>query len=131
MKHLGSKLCPLAGLEWGTPRTAAEALKEMAVSTKAITLIAATRRSKAQDRDGSCHSSPHLPEEVALDSRAPSPADRRWPHTSPGRAGSVDRKAWRMQSPSLSWSVRPVGGHRPGLSCPRGPARQQGGKVRD
>nr|XP_019613100.1 PREDICTED: kinesin-like protein KIF19 [Rhinolophus sinicus] len=64
VKHLGSKLCPLAGLEWGTPRTAAEALKEMAVSTKAITLIAATRRSKAQDRDGSCHSSPHLPEEA-------------------------------------------------------------------
>ncbi|XP_048080448.2 kinesin-like protein KIF19 [Ursus arctos] len=81
VKNLVSKLCSPTGLDLGTPRMAAEAggpalsaqaLKEMAVSTKSIALIAATRRSKAQDREGgSGHSSLHLPEEVALDSRDP------------------------------------------------------------
>ncbi|XP_019492965.1 PREDICTED: kinesin-like protein KIF19 [Hipposideros armiger] len=108
MKNLVSKLCSPAGWECGTPRMAAEDLKEMAASTKTIALLAATRRSKAQDRDGSHHSSPHLPEEVAPDARDPSPADRKWPHTSPGRDGSVDRKAWSTQSASLSRSVQPA-----------------------
>lgn len=115
---------------------AAEDLKEMAASTKTISLLAATRRSKAQDCDGSHHSSPHLPEEAAADARDPSPADRKWPLTSPGRDSSVDRKAWSTRSASLSWSVQPVGvqpvgRYWPGRSSPRGPARQRGGKARD
>ena len=129
MKNLVSKLCSPTGLDLGASRMAAEAsgpalsaqaLKEMAVGTKSIALIAATRRFKAQDREGgSGHSSLHLPEEVALDSRDPkagvtpdpSPADRRWPLASPGRNRSVERKARRKRSPSLTWSVQPVGGH--------------------
>lgn len=129
MKNLVSKLCPPTGLDLGRLRMAAEgggpalsaqALKEMAVSTKSIALIAATRRSKAQDREGgSGHSSLHLPEKVALDSKdpkasvtpEPSPAERRWPLASPGRDHSAERKARRKRSPSLTWSVQPVGGH--------------------
>ncbi|KAI5935818.1 kinesin-like protein KIF19 isoform X1 [Manis javanica] len=126
VKHLASKLCSPAGSELGTPRTAAEtggpalhvqALQEMVASTKSIALIAATRRSKAQDREGgSGHSSLHLPDEVALDSRDPkpsitpalSPVDRRWLHASPGRDCTVERKPGRKRSPSLPWSVQPV-----------------------
>ncbi|XP_058426523.1 kinesin-like protein KIF19 [Diceros bicornis minor] len=110
VKNLVSKLCSPAGLELGPVQTAAEAglsaqaLKEMAVSTKSIALIAATRRSKAQDREGgSGRSSLHLPEEVAPD---PSPADGRWPHVSPCRDRSVERKARRRRSPSFTWSVQ-------------------------
>lgn len=131
MKNLVSKLCSPTGLDLGTPRMAAEAggpalsaqaLKEMAMSTKSIALIAATRRSKAQDREGgSGHSSLHLPEEVALDSRDPkvsvtpnpSPADRRRSLASPGRDCSAERKPRRKRSPSLTWSAQPVGGHWP------------------
>lgn len=120
MKNLVSKLCSPAGRERGTPRMAAEDLKEMAASTKTIVLLAATRRSTAQDCDGSQHSSPRLPEEAAADARDPSPADRKWPHTSLGRDGSVDRKAWSTRSASFSQSVQPVGvqpvgGHWPGV----------------
>ncbi|XP_073742445.1 kinesin-like protein KIF19 [Callorhinus ursinus] len=126
MKNLVSKMCPPTGLdlarsqmaaEAGGPALSAQALKEMAMSTKSIALIAATRRSKAQDREGgSGHSSLHLPEEVALDSRdpkasvtpEPSPAEQRWPLASPGRGGSAERKTRRKRSPSLTWSVQPV-----------------------
>ncbi|XP_022356112.1 kinesin-like protein KIF19 [Enhydra lutris kenyoni] len=126
VKNLVSKLCSMTSPELGTSRAAAEAsspalsaqaLEDMAASTKSIALIAAARRFKAQDRGwGSGHSSLHLPEEVALDSRdpkasvttAPSPADRRWPLASPGRDHSVERKARRKRSPSLTWSVQPV-----------------------
>lgn len=129
MKNLVSKLCSPTGLDLGTPRMAAEAggpalsaqaLKEMAVSTKGIARIAATRRSKAQEREGGRgHSSLHLPEEVALDSRDPkasvtpdpSPADRRRPLASPGRDRSAERKHRRKRSPSLTWNAQPVGGH--------------------
>uniref|UniRef100_M3Z2L4 Uncharacterized protein n=1 Tax=Mustela putorius furo TaxID=9669 RepID=M3Z2L4_MUSPF len=106
-----------AAAEASSPALSAQALEDMAVSTKSIALIAAARRFKAQDRGwGSSHSSLHLPEEVALDSRdpkasvtpAPSPADRRWPLASPGRDHSVERKARRKRSPSLTWSVQPV-----------------------
>ncbi|KAK2508226.1 hypothetical protein MC885_013574, partial [Smutsia gigantea] len=126
VKHLASKLCSPAGSELGAPRTAAEAgspasrvqaLQEMAASTKGIALIAATRRSRAQDREGSSgRSSLHLPEDVALDSRDPkpsitldlSPADGRWPHTSPGRDCAMERKAGRKRSPFLPWSMQPA-----------------------
>ncbi|XP_032728213.1 kinesin-like protein KIF19 [Lontra canadensis] len=126
VKNLVSKLCSMTSPDLGTLQAAAEAsspalstqvLEDMAMSTKSIALIAAARRFKAQDRGwGSGHSSLHLPEEVALDSRdpkasvtpAPSPADRRWPLASPGRDHSVERKARRKRSPSLTWSVQPV-----------------------
>ncbi|XP_070088670.1 kinesin-like protein KIF19 [Equus caballus] len=99
------------GPEPGSPRTAeaplsARALKEMAASTKSIARIAATRRSRAQDREaGSGRSSRHLPEEVA---RGPSPADRRWPHASLCRDHSGERKARSQRSPSVTWSVQPA-----------------------
>ncbi|XP_036913823.1 kinesin-like protein KIF19 [Sturnira hondurensis] len=104
-----SKLCSPAGSELDTPRAAAAALKEMALGTKSIALIAATRRSKAQDLEGgSGHSSRHRPEEVASASRDPSPADRRWPRASVGRGGSVERKASRKRSPLLTWGSQPA-----------------------
>lgn len=118
MKNLVSKLGAPAGLDLGASRMAAEAggpalsaqtLKEMAMSTKSIALIAATRRSKAQDREGgSGRSSLHLPEDMALDSRDPSPADRRWPHASPGRDRSAEKARGKL-SPSLTWSIQTVG----------------------
>ncbi|XP_035870423.1 kinesin-like protein KIF19 [Phyllostomus discolor] len=106
-----SKLCsPVAGLELDTPRAAAAALKEMALGTKSIALIAATRRSKAQDREGaSGRSSLHRPEEVARDPRDPRPADRRGPHARAGRGGSAERKASRKRAPLLlTWGAQPV-----------------------
>ncbi|XP_021109863.1 uncharacterized protein LOC110348179 [Heterocephalus glaber] len=117
MKSLISKLNPLVGLELGTPwlsgeagspALSAQALKEMALGTKSIARIAASRRSKAQDREGSSSgSSRHLLEEAGLDSRdpkpsatpAPSPADRRW---------LPARKVRRKRSPSVTCSMRPV-----------------------
>ncbi|XP_049495089.1 kinesin-like protein KIF19 [Panthera uncia] len=117
VKNLVSKLGAPAGLDLGASRMAAEAggpalsaqtLKEMAMSTKSIALIAATRRSKAQDREGgSGRSSLHLPEDMALDSRDPSPADRRWPHASPGRDRSAEKARGKL-SPSLTWSMQTV-----------------------
>ncbi|XP_004394262.1 PREDICTED: kinesin-like protein KIF19 [Odobenus rosmarus divergens] len=116
MKNLVSKVCPPTGLDLGRsqmaveasgPALSAQALKEMAMSTKSIALIAATRRSKAQDREGgSGHSSLHLPEEVALDSRDPKASVT--PEPSPGSDGSAKRKARRKWSPSLTWSAQPV-----------------------
>ncbi|KAM8952137.1 kinesin-like protein KIF19 [Lycaon pictus] len=124
VKNLVSKLCSPTGRDLGASQVAAEAgglalspqaLKEMAMSTKSIALIAATRRSKAQDREGGGgRSSIRLLEEVAPDSRDPkasvtpdpSPADRRWPLASPGRHCSTERKARRKRSPSLTWSVQ-------------------------
>ncbi|KAM9725157.1 kinesin-like protein KIF19 [Dama dama] len=123
MKTLVSKLCSPAGREPGTPtpRTAAEAglsaqaLKEMAVGTKSIALIAATRRSRAQDREGgSGRSSLHPAEEVAPDPKDPKPsvtpettlANRKWPQASPGRALSAERKARGKPSPLLTRSVQ-------------------------
>ncbi|XP_069341779.1 kinesin-like protein KIF19 [Eulemur rufifrons] len=121
LKSLVSKLYP-AGPELSTPRLAgeagspalsAQALQEMAVGTKSIALIAATRRSKAQDREGSSgRSSRHPLEEVAPDSGDlkpsttpdPSPADRRRSHAGPCRDRSVERKTRKKRSPSLPWS---------------------------
>ncbi|XP_072609399.1 kinesin-like protein KIF19 isoform X1 [Vulpes vulpes] len=129
VKNLVSKLCSPTGRDLGASQVAAEAgglalsaqaLKEMAVSTKSIALIAATRRSKAQDREGGGgRSSIRLLEEVALDSRDPkasvtpdpSPADRRWPLASPGKDCSTERKARRKRSPSLTWSVQTAAEH--------------------
>ncbi|XP_065775318.1 kinesin-like protein KIF19 [Muntiacus reevesi] len=130
MKTLVSKLCSPASREPGTPtsRTVAEAglsaqaLKEMAVGTKSIALIAATRRSRAQDREGSSgRSSLHPAEEAAPDPKDPKPsvttetipADRKWPQASPGRACSAERKARGKPSRLLTGSVQPSS---PGLS---------------
>ncbi|XP_013008244.1 kinesin-like protein KIF19 isoform X2 [Cavia porcellus] len=126
MKSLISKLSPSAGLESGTPwligeagspALSAQALKEMALGTKSIARIAASRRSKAQDRESSSsHSSCHLLEEAALDSRDPkpsatpnpSPAEKRWLPASPSRDRSMERKATRKQSPSVTRSMQLV-----------------------
>ncbi|XP_062946031.1 kinesin-like protein KIF19 [Cynocephalus volans] len=113
MKSLVSKLYPTTGLDG--PALSTEVLQEMAVGTKSIALIAASRRSKVQDQDGcSSRSSRHLLEEAALDSRDPKPratsdsnlADRRWPHASPCRYQSVEKKARKKRSPSLTRSVQ-------------------------
>ncbi|XP_023378148.1 uncharacterized protein LOC111730954 isoform X1 [Pteropus vampyrus] len=103
LKGLVSKLGSPAGLQLGSPRQAAEALKEMAVSTKSIALIAATRRSKAQDREAGSHRSPHHPPEGR---RGPSPADGGWPCTSCSRGSSVERKAKTGRSPALTQSLQ-------------------------
>ncbi|XP_053512973.1 kinesin-like protein KIF19 [Artibeus jamaicensis] len=104
-----SKLCSPAGPELDTPSAAAAALKEMVLGTKSIALIAATRRSKAQDLEGgSGLSSLHRPEEAASDSRDPSPADRRWPRASVGMGSSAERKASRKRSPLLTWGLQPA-----------------------
>ncbi|XDB64709.1 hypothetical protein ABFV05_018325 [Capra hircus] len=125
VKTLVSKLGSPAGREPGTPtpRTAAEArlsaqaLKEMAAGTKSIALIAAARRSRAQDREGSSgRPSPHPPGEAAPDPKDPkpsiapetSPADRTWPQASPGRARSAEKKARGKPSPPLTRSVQPA-----------------------
>ncbi|XP_055266403.1 kinesin-like protein KIF19 isoform X2 [Moschus berezovskii] len=145
MKTLVSKLCSPAGREPGTPtpRTAAEAglsaqaLKEMAIGTKSIALIAATRRSRAQDHEGSSgRSSLHPPEEAASDPKDPkssvtpetSLADRKWPQASPGRARSAE-KARGRRSPPLTRSVQlatgklppPSTDHRAGSQPPPAP----------
>lgn len=105
-KSLVSRLQPTAGLEQRPPQPAgemsspplsAQALKEMALGTKSIALIAASRRCKVYDKEGG-----------SLDSRDPSPADWRWPHASPSRGHSLDRKAGRKRSPSLTWSLQQV-----------------------
>ncbi|XP_036097980.1 kinesin-like protein KIF19 [Molossus molossus] len=100
-------------LEPGPPRTVAGDLEDMAASTRGIALIAATRRSKVQDPGGgSSRSFLHLPEELALDSRDPSPADSRWPRASPGRDCSVEGKARRKRSPCCTCAqlgLQPVG----------------------
>lgn len=80
-----------------SPLLSAQALKEMALGTKSIALIAASRRCKVYDRESGC-----------LDSRDPSPADWRWPHASPSRDRSLDRKAGRKRSPSFTWSLQQV-----------------------
>lgn len=104
-----SKLYPSASLDLGPTSMVAgealstQALREMAEGTKGIALIAASRRSKAQDRDGgSGRSSLHLPEDAALDSRDSSPSDRRWRHASPSRDRSLERRARKKRSPSLT-----------------------------
>ncbi|XP_016068445.1 PREDICTED: kinesin-like protein KIF19 [Miniopterus natalensis] len=108
-KNLVSKLSSPAHPELGPPRVAAVDLKEVAQSTKSIALIAASRRSKAQDHEcGSGRSSLHLPEEVAPDSRDLSPADRRWPCASPGRDSSSESKARRKRSPGLPCGAQPA-----------------------
>nr|KAF6447613.1 hypothetical protein HJG63_012019 [Rousettus aegyptiacus] len=103
LKGLVSKLGSPAGLRMGSPRRAAEALKEMALSTKSIALVAAARRSKAQDRGASSRrSSLHPPE----GSRDPSPADGRWPCSSRARGHSVERKASTGPSPCLTHGLQ-------------------------
>ncbi|XP_006889798.1 PREDICTED: kinesin-like protein KIF19-like [Elephantulus edwardii] len=129
VKDLVSKLCSPVGLdlgapcvaEAGTPALSAQALREMASSTKSIALIAATRRSKVQDREASCSRSPrHLLEDGASDpcdqkpsvSPEPGPAgDRQQPHASPGRDQSVERRARKKRSPSLTWGLPPATEH--------------------
>ncbi|KAG5195480.1 hypothetical protein MJG53_018412 [Ovis ammon polii x Ovis aries] len=125
VKTLVSKLCSPAGREPGTPtlRTAAEAglsaqaLKEMAAGTKSIALIAAARRSRAQDLEGSSGCpSPHPPGAAAPDPKDPKPsiapetslANRTWPQASPGRARSAEKKARGKPSPPLTRSVQPA-----------------------
>ncbi|XP_048207295.1 kinesin-like protein KIF19 [Perognathus longimembris pacificus] len=118
MKSLVSRLHPTTSLELSPPRPlSAQALQEMALGTKSIALIAASRRCKAHDQDSSgSRSSRHQPEEATSDSRDPkpratpdsSPAHRRWPQASPSRDRSVERKARRKRSPSLTWPVQPV-----------------------
>lgn len=135
MKSLISKLSPSAGLELGTPwlireagspALSAQALKEMALGTKSIARIAASRHSKAQDRESSSsRSSRHLLEEAALDSRDPkpsatpnpSPAEKRWLPASPSRDRSMERKATRKPSPSVTRSMQLVGGRQHSTSC--------------
>lgn len=148
MKTLVSKLCSPAGQEPGTPtpRTAAEAglsaqaLKEMAAGTKSIALIAATRRSRAQDPEGSSgRSSLHPPEEAAPDPKDPKPsitpetslADRKWLQASPGRARSAERKARGKPSPPVTRRVQPVGGQGLGGAGPRGSPRGAEGDGQD
>ncbi|XP_036168354.1 kinesin-like protein KIF19 [Myotis myotis] len=93
-KAVASRLSSLAGLD----------LTEVAASTKSIALVAASRRCQAQDREGgSGRSSLHLP-----DSRDASPAGSRRPRASPGRKGSLERKARSRRSPRLSPGVRPA-----------------------
>ncbi|XP_040122735.1 kinesin-like protein KIF19 [Oryx dammah] len=128
MKTLVSKLCSPAGREPGTPTLrmvaeaglSAQALKEMAAGTKSIALTAATRRSRAQDREGSSgRSSLHPPEEVAPDPKDPkpsitletSPAGRKWPQASPGRARSAEKKARGKPSAPLTRSIQPTSTH--------------------
>ncbi|XP_060223834.1 kinesin-like protein KIF19 [Meriones unguiculatus] len=116
-KSRGSRLQPTAGLELRTaqaagemssPPLSAQALKEMALGTKSITLIAANRRYKVYDKEGSC-----------LDSRDPSPADWRWPQPSPSRDHSLERKAGRKRSPSLTWSLQQtMEKHQPSMEHP-------------
>ncbi|KAM6155814.1 kinesin-like protein KIF19 [Rhynchocyon petersi] len=143
VKDLVSKLCSPAGLDLGPPRNetevgsvalSAQALKEMAVSTKSIALIAATRRSKVQDREGSCSRSPRHPaEDAASDYRdrkpsvtpEPSPAgDRRQPHASPCRDHSVERRARKKRSPSLTWGLPPATEHPTESQLPPAPLAQ-------
>ncbi|XP_052023728.1 kinesin-like protein KIF19 [Apodemus sylvaticus] len=94
--------------EMSSPPLSAQALKEMALGTKSITLIAASRRCKVYDREGGC-----------LDSRDPSPADWRWPHASPSRDRSLDRKAGRKRSPSFTWSLQQtLEKHQPSVDHP-------------
>lgn len=93
------------------------------MSTKSIALIAATRRSKAQDREAGSHRSPHHPPEGR---RGPSPADGGWPCTSCSRGSSVERKARMGRSPALTQSLQQVGGRWSWWSSPRGPAGGRG-----
>ena len=147
MKTPVSKLCSPASRGPGTPtpRTAAEAglsaqaLKEIAVGTKSISLIAATRRSRAQDCEGgSGRSSLHPAEEAAPDPKDPKPSvtpettptDRKRPQASPGRARSAERKARGKPSPPLTRSVQLVGGQGPGGAGPRGSPRAEEGDSR-
>ncbi|XP_053412589.1 kinesin-like protein KIF19 [Nycticebus coucang] len=126
LKSLVSKLYSTSP-EISTPRPAGvagssalsvQALQEMAVDTKSIALIAATRRrSKVQDWEASSGcSSRHPLEEAALDSRNlkpsttpdPSPADRRWSYAGLCRDCSTERKPREEPSPSLTWSAQLV-----------------------
>lgn len=112
IKSLVSRLQPTAGPEPRAPQLvgeasgptlSAQALKEMALNTKSIAFIAASRRCKVQDKEGN-----------SLDSRDSSPADRRWPHASSIRDHSMDRKMGRKRSPSFTWSMQPVSECGPG-----------------
>ena len=118
----------------------AQALKEMAAGTKSIALIAATRRSRAQDPEGSSgRSSLHPPEEAAPDPKDPKPsitpetslADRKWLQASPGRARSAERKARGKPSPPVTGRVQPVGGQGLGGAGPRGSPRGAEGDGQD
>ncbi|XP_069920779.1 kinesin-like protein KIF19 isoform X1 [Oryctolagus cuniculus] len=117
--------------EAGGSALSTQALKEMAAGTKSIALVAATRRCRAQDQEGSSsRSSCHLPEETAPDPRdrkpsatpGPSPTDRMWPGASPCRDRSVERRGGRKQSPSLTRSTQLV------AEKPRGPAVEPAGE---
>nr|XP_058148452.1 guanine nucleotide-binding protein G(s) subunit alpha isoforms XLas-like [Dasypus novemcinctus] len=81
MKALAARLCPLAGLDPGTPRALSpQARKEMAAGTQSISRIAASRRSRAQDRD----------------------------EAAPGCRGPMERRARKKRSSSVSGSGQPA-----------------------
>ncbi|XP_044534791.1 kinesin-like protein KIF19 [Gracilinanus agilis] len=102
MKKMVSKLCSPTSLDLNMKKSSedvsatslsAEALKEMAVSTKSISLIAASRRSKTHDHEGGSSLSTMKAQ-----------ADRRQLHSSPRRGrqrnSSLERKAKKKRSPS-------------------------------
>ncbi|XP_060030098.1 kinesin-like protein KIF19 [Erinaceus europaeus] len=108
VQNLMSKLCSPGSLDPGA-RLSPQALREMAASTRSIGRIAATRRSKAQDREAGSGPWLHPPAMEPRDSQGPSPADRRGPRGSPGRDTSVERTARKKHSPSFLGSGQPVG----------------------
>ncbi|XP_036597403.1 kinesin-like protein KIF19 [Trichosurus vulpecula] len=128
MKKMVSKLCSPTSLDLNmkklgedVPATSlsAEALKEIAVSTKSISLIAASRRSKTHDQEGgSSLSTMHLLDEGAsepkywkpnltpdlTESQRKAQTDRKQLHSSPRRGrqrhSSLERRARKKRSPS-------------------------------
>jgi hypothetical protein len=119
-----------------SPALSAKVLK-VALDTKSISLIAASRHDKMQDRKGSgSRSCCHLLEDAGLDCRDLKPsatpdsslADRRWPCASPCGDRPVDRKARRKQPPSLIRHARPVGDT---LAAHWGVARMAGDRAQE
>ncbi|XP_056662466.1 kinesin-like protein KIF19 isoform X2 [Monodelphis domestica] len=128
MKKMVSKLCSPTNLDLSMKKSSedvsatslsAEALKEMAVSTKSISLIAASRRSKTHDPEGgSSLSTVHSLDEGASEpkywkpsltpdlseSQRKAEADRRQLYSSPRRGrqrnSSLERKAKKKRPPS-------------------------------
>ncbi|XP_028909060.1 kinesin-like protein KIF19 [Ornithorhynchus anatinus] len=128
MKRMVSKFSPThpdlnmkkLGEDVPDPSLSSEALKEVATKTKSISLIAASRRSRVQDRDnGSGHVSVNFLEgpDCLKPIVAPDPeesqrkvqADKRHPHFSPGkdprkekpRVNSAERQSGKKRSHSF------------------------------
>ncbi|XP_074058020.1 uncharacterized protein LOC141498842 [Macrotis lagotis] len=128
MKKMVSKLCSPTSLDLNmrklsedvpTTSLSAEALKEIAVSTKSISLIAASRRYKTHDQEGgNSFSTRHSLDDGASEPKYWKPnitpdltesqrkvqADRKQLHSSPRRGrqrnSSLDRRARKKRSPS-------------------------------